>query len=112
MAKVALERWRPHVEAAMKAGVTLAQYAREHGFSRHTLYAASQALGQENPRDGSAKPRQCQRAPAFVPVQVSTGSTPTLSVRLTNGVELRFGEVDSAVLAPLLELLAGLPCSA
>lgn len=112
MAKVALERWRPHVEAATKAGVTLAQYAREHGLSRHTLYAASQALGQEKPRGGSARPRGGEQAAAFVPVQVSAGSAPALSVRLTNGVELRFDKVDSAVLAPLLELLAGLPCSA
>jgi len=40
MNQVDLKRWRPHLRAAKAAGATLAQYAREHGLSRHTLYAA------------------------------------------------------------------------
>ena len=40
--KVNLARWRKHLKRAAVRGITLAQYARENGLSRHTLYAASQ----------------------------------------------------------------------
>ena len=40
--KVKLARWRKHLKRAAARGITLAQYARQNGLSRHTLYAASQ----------------------------------------------------------------------
>ena len=40
--QVKLSRWKPHLQAAARQGKTLAKYAREHGLSRYTLYAARQ----------------------------------------------------------------------
>ncbi len=87
-------------------GVTLAQYAREQGMSRHTLYAARQAM--RKPESKGNTP-----AKAFVPVRVSAAKiAPTPSVRLPNGLELCFGAVEADALGSLLHLLVTLPCSA
>ena len=40
--KVNLARWRKHLKRATARGITLAQYAREHGLSRHTRIASQQ----------------------------------------------------------------------
>lgn len=111
MAQVSIERWRSHVEAAAKAGVTLAQYAREHGLSRHTLYAARQAMKTRDEKESGK--RGTRRTKAFVPVRVSAPATAPIafSVRLANGLELRFGAVEAEALQSLVPLLAGLPCS-
>lgn len=42
--KVDLDRWGPHLLAAKREGMSLTEYARIRGLSRHTLYAARQTL--------------------------------------------------------------------
>ena len=119
-------RWKPHLEAAARQGKTIAQYAREHGLSRHTLYAARQArVGGARPE--SAKPR-LQRPqpmpagftvvkllppPAFLP---AAPDTPTrLHARLPNGIALELAcggsQIDTALLKTLINTLAAMPCS-
>ena len=119
MNQVDLKRWRPHLRAAKAAGATLAQYAREHGLSRHTLYAAQRA---ERDRKG-VRPKALVRARAarralpatnvraFVPVAVSPLPA-RLTVRLPNGVALECHDLEGAQLGALIATLAALPCSA
>ena len=122
MYQVDLKRWRPHLRAAKAAGVTLAQYAREHGLSRHTLYAALRA---ERDRKGLhpkalARARAAHRAlpasaaVAFVPVEVSSSPLPPLhvTVRLLNGMAVECHAVQEDRLGALIASLAALPCSA
>lgn len=106
MSQVKLDHWRPHVLAALQAQQSFAQYAREHGVSRHTLYVAHKRMkagGEVAPT--VARPKPVTRT-AFVPVQVTPGVSTLLTVRLSNGVVLQFTQVD----APLLQWLASLPC--
>ena len=42
--KLNLCRWMPHLSAAKREGVSLAQYAQVHGLSRYTLYAAREMI--------------------------------------------------------------------
>jgi hypothetical protein len=111
MNQVNLKRWRPHLRAAKVAGVTVAQYARKHGLSRHTLYAAQRA---ERDRRGllAQEPRGARTAAkaAFVPVVVSGGHTP-VTVRFPTGVVLECHDVERSQLAALVASLAALPCS-
>jgi hypothetical protein len=118
MSQVDMKRWRPHLRAARVAGVTLAQYAREHGLSRHTLYAALRA--ERDRKDARAKPlvraRTAKRqlvlagASAFVPVAVS--ATPLhVTVRLLNGMAVECHAVQEDRLSGLIASLAALPCS-
>jgi DNA-binding phage protein len=44
MPQVKLDHWRQHVLAALHAKQSIAQYAREHGLSRHTLYVAHKLI--------------------------------------------------------------------
>lgn len=114
MSQVKLDHWRPHVLAALQAQQSFAQYAREHGVSRHTLYVAHKlmkARGEIAPTLAAPDvPRRLRRkkvtCTAFVPVQVESAHS-ALTVRLPNGLELHF----TAVEAGLLSLLASLPCS-
>ena len=120
--QVKLSRWKPHLQAAARQGKTLAQYAREHGLSRYTLYAARQML--------HASPGQA-RTPASRPARISFTAVKLMSapemrlvpphqrarlqVRLTNGValELTCGDTrsDAEALKTLINTLAALPCS-
>ncbi len=114
MSQVKLDHWRPHVLAALQANQSFAQYAREHGVSRHTLYVAHKlmkACGEIAPTLAAPDaPRRLRRkkvtCTAFVPVQVESARHSALTVRLPNGLELHF----TAVEAGLLSLLASLPC--
>jgi len=44
MANVNIDRWREHVLTALETGVSFMDYAKVHGFSHHTLYAAQQKM--------------------------------------------------------------------
>lgn len=112
MTTVKLERWRGHLAAARKQGVPLSHYAREHGLSRYTLYAAQRQLRSEGkgPTKQSARRRRRRTTP-FVPVQVAESATAAVRARLPNGVELEFGHLDAGVCATLMWMLAALPCS-
>jgi transposase len=75
MAKVRLDRWQGHLEAARESGVSLARYAREQGLSRHTLYAARRQARDQPREKASAHRHAADRsrpslpmATAFVPV--------------------------------------------
>ena len=114
MTKVKLERWRAHLAAAREQGMSLACYAREHGLSRFTLYAAQRqwrseelAAAKRSRRRGSS---MVPSASPFVRVEVAQPAA-LLRARLANGVELEFGTVDSTACARLVGLLAALPCS-
>lgn len=109
MAQVNLSRWRPHLEAIERTGVSVAHYAREHGLSRHSLYVARR-LRLQSQEAGAKQGYSTAREPtsAFMPVRIIETRPSQVVARLPNGVELRFGLEDMSV----LQWLAGLPCSA
>lgn len=133
--KVNLQRWRKHLKCAAVRGITLAQYARENGLSRHTLYAASQQQrAEQQPEHSEAKSAltrkgRAQRS-AFIavrlpevgcaPERIESNGTTVLQARLPNGVQIGI-EVDAAQSSPgastqapwtqVLQALAALPCS-
>ena len=105
--KVNLARWRKHLKRATARGITLAQYAREHGLSRHTLYAASQQQRAEAvaerieaqpglQRQGKASRSafiavrlpEAQSAPERTGEQIGSKGTTVLQARLPNGVQI------------------------
>lgn len=106
--KVKLSRWVEHLAQAQADGVTLAQYARQHGLSKATLYAARQqqrALQTQADTAHAQLPRQGKSARSpFVTVQLPeatratqqaatlcSASSPTgttLQARLPNGVHV------------------------
>jgi hypothetical protein len=117
--KVKLQRWAEHLKRAAASGVPLARYARDHGISEQTLYAArhqQRALQrtQEQIRT-QAQSRQIQKAQsnqslttrnAFVAIKlpepdivcaaqadtfVSAHSPTVLQAHLPNGVALSIG---------------------
>jgi hypothetical protein len=99
--QVNTKRWAPHLAAAAKSGQSIARYARERGLSRHTLYAARQALA------AGAKGGASRRVPAgFAAVRLLAQPSALVSARLANGIELRFEPRDAAGLEVLLRLLA------
>jgi hypothetical protein len=120
--KVNLDRWAPHLMAAKREGKTLTRYARNHGLSRHTLYAARQML-----RAMSGKPAVRRRPrvlptttkllpeSAFAAVKLSApcapsgGEAPRLQARLPNGVmlELTWGGAEAGLLAAAIQALSG-----
>ena len=113
MATVKLERWRGHVVAARKQGKPLSHYAREHGISRSTLYAAQRQLRGEAVLTAKRSRRRGQASAAepFVAVRVAGSAATLLRARLRNGVELECAPGEAAGWALLIGLLAALPCS-
>lgn len=114
MTKAKVERWRTHVVAAREQGISLARYAREHGLSRFTLYAAQRqwrsealAAGKRSRRHGSSLVASVS---PFVRVEMARPAG-LLRARLPNGVEVEFGNVESSACSALLGMLAALPCS-
>ena len=108
--RVNLERWRAHLAAAQKRGVALAQYAREHGLSGHTLYAARKQLEREASGTRGRTKGKSSTPPntsPFVAVRLAAADVPVLRAVSANGVALEFAQVDAALIA----MLAGLPCS-
>ena len=72
MTRVKLERRQGHVVAARKQGMALSHYAREHGISRYTLYAAQRQLRSEEEVKAKRLVCRARRRPTaspFVAVQ-------------------------------------------
>jgi transposase-like protein len=122
MVQVEMARWRPHLRAAKAAGVSVSRYAREHGLSRHTLYAAlraereRRAMVEAGGRRPPKRARTVRRSlptgvSAFVPVAVSERAA-RLAVRLPNGVSLECRDLDEVLLGGLIAALSKLPCFA
>lgn len=115
MVQINLKKWGSHLQAARTAGVSLAQYARKHGLSRHTLYAALRAerelKGLPAPRRGRRAKRSAVEPAAFVPVALGRAGA-RLAVRLPNGVALECHDLEGAQLRAFIASLAALPCSA
>ena len=108
MTTVKLARWEKHVTAARRQGMPLSHYAREHGISRYTLYAAQRQLRSQ----GSTTKRLARPSlAAFVPVEVAGSAPAAVRARLPNGVQLEFGHLDPSAWATLVGMLAVLPCS-
>jgi len=114
MTTVKLERWRGHVIAARKQGMPLSHYAREHGISRYTLYAAQRQLrlqAELTAKRSTRRARARRSLSAFVPVEVAGSVPAAVRARLPNGVQLEFGHLDPGACATLVGMLAALPCS-
>jgi transposase-like protein len=113
MTRVNVERWRKHVTAQHASGMTVAQYAQEHGLSRHTLYVARRqvAAARKMPTKGSVSATSAAaKAAPFVAVRV-TSSPVTLRASLPNGVALEFAQMEADTCAQLIGMLAALSCS-
>jgi len=118
--KVNLDRWGPHLLAAKREGKSLTQYARSHGLSRHTLYAARQMLRSMGGKPGverrprtpraanKAAPQSAFAAVRFLaPSNLAGRSVPQLRAQLPNGVKLELMSADAPLLAAAIEALAG-----
>jgi transposase-like protein len=119
--QVNLQRWRPHLVAARREGKTLSEYARSHGLSKHTLYAARQMLGSVDGKPGAQRrQRMAGRTkklapPAFASVKLagleaaSSGPAARLRAQLPNGVslELIWNGSEAGLLAAAIQALAG-----
>jgi len=120
--KVNLDRWEPHLAAAKREGITLAQYARSHGLSQYTLYAAQEMLRRGAGKAAAPRRQRTTRLanrlvvrPAFAAVKVLTPSqplseaAPRLRAQLPNGVklELTTGSTDTVLLAAAIQALSG-----
>jgi hypothetical protein len=114
MTRVKLERWHSHLTAAREQRISLARYAREHGLSRFTLYAAQRQWRSEQLAAAKRASRRASSmvssASPFVRVELARPAG-WLRARLPNGVELEFGNVDSTACSTVLGMLAALPCS-
>ncbi|HUX25566.1 MAG TPA: hypothetical protein VMV87_13235 [Burkholderiales bacterium] len=114
--KVNLDRWGPHLLAAKREGKSLTQYARSHGLSRYTLYAARQMLRSVGSKSGvERRPRAVSKAVpqrAFATVKLlapgtpSGGSSSRLRAQLPNGVKLELMSADARQLVAAIETLA------
>jgi hypothetical protein len=123
--QVNLSRWKPHLRAAARQGKSLTVYAAEHGLSRHTLYAAKQAMGARGAARGARSSAGRSVSTGFTAVKLlpapeapptSPFSTARLIAHLPNGatVELTCGGSvsDLALTKTFLDSIAGAPCSA
>ena len=120
--KVNLTRWRKHLKRAASRGITLAQYAREHGLSRHTLYAASQQRRAEavaerieakpglQRKDGTARSAfiavrlpEAQSALERAGEQIGSKGAAVLQARLPNGVQIgiEVSSIEAGAARPL-----------
>jgi transposase-like protein len=108
-----VDRWREHLAAQGKSGQNVAQYAREHGLSRHTLYVARRLMAEAakaTPKRSRGAARTTPKTGAFATVRV-VSSPVALRATLPNGVTLEFAPVEAEAYATLVGLLAALPCS-
>lgn len=103
MAGVSLARWRPHVLAAESAGLSVIAYAKIHGLSSTTLYAARQQMRQLKSADFVAV--QTPSTPFTQPSSQSHRSP--VEIHLSPQVSLRSDHYpDVAWLAALVRTLA------
>lgn len=121
MAEVNVERWKPHLDEARKQGVSLAQYAREHGLSRHTLYMTNMELRRAD-QSTRAKVKPGRKAKLqmskpssneFVPVRLARETKESAALRMCfpNGTELHIDAAAPAYCVAVITALASLPCS-
>ena len=92
-------KWREHVRAWRKSGLSQAEYCRQHGLMPHDF---SWWKGEIARRDS--------RAPAFVPVQVALPQTApyAFELELSGGRVLRFDAgVDPMALNTVVRVLEG-----
>ena len=92
-------KWKAHIEAAAKAGQTLADYARAQQLDLKKLYSYSRAIRQREGRSGQRK---------FVRVQPSAVPAAGVGIELANGVRVNLAAAPSD-LGALLAQLAKLP---
>lgn len=104
-----LAQWREHLEAAVRADVPLAQYARSQDFKVQRLYSARHQLKRDVPVLPSKKARVVRAK--FVPVHRLEPSGSGMTARLPNGVIVEFVGVDATALSGVLSSLARLSCS-
>ena len=90
-------KWKAHIDAASAANQTLADYAREHGLKRSTLYAHSRKL--------SVQGRVTAKR-SFVRVQAPAAPA-TVRIELPNGVRMHVSAPPD--LQVLLTQLSRLP---
>ena len=113
MAGMNLNRWREHLAAVQREGKSISQYAREHGLSRYTLYAARQQLKDEGcalAKGGQPGVAGAVSTSPFVAVEVEA-RIGRLRIRLPNAVEVELIELEPSAYASLMKVLAALPCS-
>ena len=119
--KVNLDRWMPHLNAAKREGVSLAQYAKAHGLSRYTLYAAREMMGKANDKPLPARQINAPRGngklvpsgSSFAPVKLVTLEAPRstavaqLRARLPNGVRVELIGGEPEVVFAAIQALWG-----
>ena len=119
--KVNLDRWGPHLAAAKREGVSLAQYARVHRLSRYTLYAAREMIRKGNgkplPTGPSIAPRMGGKlmpsSSSFAPVKLVGLDVPRssqvaqLRARLPNGVRMELIGGEPEVVFAAIQALWG-----
>ncbi|MFM9969160.1 MAG: hypothetical protein ACKVQK_12270 [Burkholderiales bacterium] len=127
--RVNLDRWGPHLVAAKREGVSLAQYARVNGLSVYSLYAARETIrkvaGKSLPSRQSATPRDVGKlvpkssgismssSSSFAPVKVVRLDAPRFGVlaqlraRLPNGVRVELIDADAEVVSAAIQALWG-----
>jgi len=115
--KVNLNRWRPHVLAALEAGQSWAVYARAHGVAKHTLYVAYRHLlargevAAKTTKQAARTINKSARQPtAFVPVAIDHMASAGVRIRLPNGVVIE-ADWHAETFAAIWSTLAALPCS-
>ena len=91
-------KWKAHIDAATKAGETLADYARAHDLDLKKLYSYSRVIRQR---------QQPAAKPGFVRVQ-SALSAAGVRIELANGVRVHLAAAPPD-LGGLLMQLAKLP---
>lgn len=107
------EAKRELVEACLQPGISVARMALEHGVNANLL---RKWINQYRDTVNSVAPSSTPATRlAFASVLALTGPKSvdaSLSVTLSNGVKLELQGVGLTDLPPLLNCLAGLPCSA
>jgi len=119
--KVNLDRWGPHLAAAKRKGVSLAQYARIHGLSRYTLYAAREWTRKANGKPLPARqsiPRRLSgklvpSSSSFAPVKLvgleapRSSAVAQLRARIPNGVRVEVVGAAAEVVFAAIQALWG-----
>ncbi|MGZ4997027.1 MAG: IS66-like element accessory protein TnpA [Methylobacter sp.] len=106
------EAKRELVEACLQPGISVARMALEHGVNANLL---RKWINQYREDVSWVTPNTPATRSAFAPVLTLAGPKSvdaSLSVTLANGVKLELQGVGLTDLAPLLNCLATLPCSA
>ena len=115
-------KWQGQLKAAQASGLSLAEYAAQHGIDVRRLYEARYARAR-------AQAAQARKASAFARIKLKRGSpvdgtsdahptvaaaTLEMQAKLRNGVVLSWTHDagDGRMVADLMHTLAALPCSA